>query len=181
MLAQNPTLCINGRGRCQCREQFAAYHVKARQVGRDMLAVLERIAKLDSLRSVQEHAIESLVRSVAQAKEISEETWRAQLEEDVDIMKGVNEITLLSYNLNALPIESALLPGGHASEQGFTSRERLSQFVTQISDRKFDIVALQEVFSSPILVPWCRQRYLIERMKKLGCELAQPPLPFALL
>jgi acyl-CoA synthetase (AMP-forming)/AMP-acid ligase II/endonuclease/exonuclease/phosphatase family metal-dependent hydrolase len=153
------------------QEQFIVYGVKARHPGRDMLAVLERIAKLGSLENIRQHAIENLVRTVANAKELSEETWRAQLEEDVDIMKGVNEISLLSYNLNCLPFGVSLfstLTLGSLTDQGFASQERIEQFVHQVAQKKFDIIALQEVFATPALAPFCRQRYLIRKMRKLG-------------
>lgn len=152
-------------------EQFAVYNVRARHPGRDMLAVLERIAKLGTLENIRQHAIENLVRTVANAKELSEETWRAQLEEDVDIMKGVNEISLLSYNLNCLPFGVGLfstLTLGSLTDQGFASQERIEQFVRQIAKKKFDIIALQEVFATPALAPFCRQRYLIRKMRAHG-------------
>ena len=152
-------------------EQFGVYSVRARQPGRDMLAVLERIAKLGTLENIRQHAIENLVRTVANAKELSEETWRAQLEEDVDIMKGVNEISLLSYNLNCLPFGVGLFSAltlGSVTDQGFASQERIEQFVRQVAQKKFDIIALQEVFATPALAPFCRQRYLIRKMRTLG-------------
>ena len=149
------------------QEEFAKYDVVARQPGRGMLAVLERIEKLGSLGKIREQAIENLVRTVAEPKEMEESDWRAQLLDDVDIMSGVNQISLLSYNLNALAYGATLFATG----QGFASQARIDQFITRVEEmgkKKYDIIALQEVFATPLAGPLCRQGYLIGRLRKLG-------------
>ena len=48
----------------------------------------------------------------------------------VDVKKGVNEITLLSFNLNCLAPGAALLAGGRTH---MTSKQRIDEFVMQIA------------------------------------------------
>lgn len=106
------------------QEQFLHYNVRRRTPGREMLGIIERIAKLGTLRNVRQQSLENMVRVVAEAKQLPEEQWKAQLEEDVGIMKGVNEITLLSYNLNCLPLGAKFVNGGALGGTGWSSHRR---------------------------------------------------------
>ena len=45
--------------------------------------------------------------------------------------------------------------------------------------RRYDIIALQEVFGTPFLPCICRQAHLIKRMRELGYKCASLPNPSA--
>ena len=65
------------------------------------------------------------------------------MENDSD--SEVIELHILSYNVNLLPI--FVNPVGHRSKSA-----RLSRFLSELQTRDYDIIALQEVFSSPYVL-----------------------------
>ena len=79
------------------------------------------------------------------------------------VLPQLNEVKLLSYNLNILPLLGSLFGTG----QGMHAPERLESFIEHPSLIKHDILTLQEVFATPLL-PGCRQRYFLRRMFKKG-------------
>eukprot|EP00760_Papus_ankaliazontas_P014200 PhM_4_TR15977/c0_g1_i1/m.97965/K09680/coaW; type II pantothenate kinase len=76
------------------------------------------------------------------------------------------EVRFLSYNLNLLPLGSKSLGAGY-------KWERMNLFLDEHIE-KYDIVALQEIFSSPILPsfasPLCRQHQLVAKAQQKGFE-----------
>lgn len=93
------------------------------------------------------------------------------------------QLRVLSYNLNVLPFEANF----HSASglHGGNTVRRLEFFVADIWSRNLrnvgvDIIALQEVFSSPFLPMFCYQRALIRRLRHLGyhhiVHPTRPPL-----
>lgn len=76
----------------------------------------------------------------------------------------MNSVKILSYNLNILPSFSLVLTGDH----GY-AKERAEEFLSRIHD--YDILILQEIFSSPHLTFFCQQAKIIEEAKKLGFKV----------
>lgn len=74
-----------------------------------------------------------------------------------------NVVTILSYNINLLPrfSLSTVTSSGH----GY-AYERMKEFQTQIAS--YDIILLQEVFSTPHLPFLCWQRDFINAAKSIG-------------
>ncbi len=79
----------------------------------------------------------------------------------------INNLEVLSYNLNILPLFGSFFGTG----QGTFSSDRLEKFIQVIEKRSvnYDVMALQEVFGSPFSLS-CKQRYLISRLKELGYD-----------
>ncbi|KAL6079084.1 Long-chain-fatty-acid--CoA ligase 6, variant 2 [Balamuthia mandrillaris] len=79
------------------------------------------------------------------------------------------EVKVLSYNLNLLP--KGVNPVGHRYKTA-----RLKEFVRCLPD--YDVVALQEVFSTPFLLGWgCRQKELIRIAYKHGFSFVRSTQP----
>jgi len=61
-----------------------------------------------------------------------------------------NSIKILSFNLNILPSFSLVLTGDH----GY-AKDRAEEFLKRIHE--YDVLILQEIFSSPHLTYFCQQ------------------------
>lgn len=77
-------------------------------------------------------------------------------------------LRVLSFNLNILPWGSIVSTGDHAHPD-----KRLDQFFQQLATLQskgcgYDVVLLQEVFSTPHIPLLCKQARVIARMRKLG-------------
>jgi hypothetical protein len=79
---------------------------------------------------------------------------------------GTNSFRVLSFNLNILPSFSLVWTGDH----GF-AKERADEFLLQIQQKDYQILILQELFSSPHLTMFCMQAKIIEEAKKLGFKV----------
>eukprot|EP01062_Namystynia_karyoxenos_P026137 TRINITY_DN20408_c0_g1_i1.p1 TRINITY_DN20408_c0_g1~~TRINITY_DN20408_c0_g1_i1.p1 ORF type:complete len:1000 (+),score=289.78 TRINITY_DN20408_c0_g1_i1:79-3078(+) len=86
--------------------------------------------------------------------------------------RGGDRVRFLSYNLNLLP---SFVGYGSASGHGF-KEERFVLFAEHLGS--FDILALQEVFSTPFLPrSFCRQRRLINLARARGLQYCVRPQP----
>ena len=90
-------------------------------------------------------------------------------------------LTILSYNLNALPVGASMVSSHSSNYTG----ERINAFVAHLADlheqrRSPHVLALQEVFASPISPLVCFQAALLRRLDDLGFSyVARMPRPSA--
>eukprot|EP01138_Halocafeteria_seosinensis_P003255 gb/GECG01003329.1/.p1 GENE.gb/GECG01003329.1/~~gb/GECG01003329.1/.p1 ORF type:complete len:864 (+),score=87.27 gb/GECG01003329.1/:1-2592(+) len=103
------------------------------------------------------------------AAEVQRRQKRLHTAGNVDTKSSAYKV--LSYNLNVLPFEATFHNVG--ALHGGNTVQRLELFVSDLWRRVVDgkpieIVALQEVFSSPFLPMLCYQRALIRRLRHLG-------------
>lgn len=92
-----------------------------------------------------------------------------------------NSMTILSYNLNALPVGASMVSSHSSHHTG----ERINAFVAHLAElleqkRAPQVLALQEVFASPISPLVCFQAALLRRLDDLGFSfVARMPRPTA--
>eukprot|EP01125_Pyxidicula_operculata_P017646 TRINITY_DN6205_c0_g2_i4.p1 TRINITY_DN6205_c0_g2~~TRINITY_DN6205_c0_g2_i4.p1 ORF type:complete len:1015 (-),score=105.94 TRINITY_DN6205_c0_g2_i4:52-3096(-) len=85
-----------------------------------------------------------------------------------------NSLKILSFNLNLLPGLSFT----HVSSPGHGyGSQRLTEFLELIKNDNYDIILLQEVFSTPHLPCLCLQKRLMSSAKKLGYFVLRGPQP----
>jgi endonuclease/exonuclease/phosphatase family metal-dependent hydrolase len=84
------------------------------------------------------------------------------------------EIRLLSFNLNILPKGSSLMNSvGHRFKNA-----RFAEFVPTLVEGAYDVLALQEVFSSPFFPVGCFQQQLLRVAQRCGYTyVARSPPP----
>jgi hypothetical protein len=144
--------------------EFHKYGVLKREIPLAEEDLLQAILLAPTPKKLLETSLETVVRQIAATKNLSETQWRNELfSRGMDTVKlfKVNEVNLLSYNLNCLP-RGVWAGVGHNH-----AVERMEHFIQVVRTKNYDVLAMQEVFASPFVFG-CRQQYFIEQLRKIG-------------
>mmetsp|Transcript_126664 Transcript_126664/g.404816 ORF Transcript_126664/g.404816 Transcript_126664/m.404816 type:complete len:549 (+) Transcript_126664:54-1700(+) len=143
------------------RDMFRRHGLSCRQIAWATVQTLEKLSRYSSAEEVVQAArnYEQQIRSSLVIRSAP----------DIAVcLPNLEELVLLSYNLNVLPWCAHRLGSG----QGVASGKRLDAFLqgleSQPPEKRPDILAIQELFSTPFLPVFCAQREFVKSMARLG-------------